>query len=361
MPPMQSAPAVAPRGARLLPDFCSLPMVLAVVVYGELLAILLTLASPRSLATFWIRLGPLSVLVQMVVLLVAIVLCLGRRLPFGAFGARAKALLAWLVIPATAGAVALAAMIWLPPEMALLLFPEDGAPGLLLRALAIGAIVGALLLRYLYLHQQWRGQVETLANARLQTLQARIRPHFLFNSMNAIASLTRTDPRLAEEIVVDLADLFRAALATDQQTATLAEELDLARRYLNIERQRLGERLRVEWELDADLPLEARLPPLILQPLVENAVYHGIQSATAPGCVRIGARYRHGRIALTLRNSLPEVPLSVARVQKGNRMALDNVRQRMEAMFPGSARVRHVRGEREYLVRLVFPFPWSKR
>jgi two-component system sensor histidine kinase AlgZ len=214
------------------------------------------------------------------------------------------------------------------------------------------------MLRYLYLHQQWRGQVEAVANARLKTLQARIRPHFLFNSMNTIASLTQTDPRLAEEVVEDLADLFRASLAADADRTTLDEELDLCRRYLNIEAQRLGERLRVVWDLD-ELPGDAPVPPLILQPLVENAVYHGIQPSSAPGEIRIVGRYRRGAVDLSIRNTLPR-SADESRRHKGLGMALQNVSQRMAAMFPGAARVTRSLVDGDYLVRLVFPYPWRQ-
>jgi two-component system sensor histidine kinase AlgZ len=200
--------------------------------------------------------------------------------------------------------------------------------------------------------------VEAEAEARLQKLQARIRPHFLFNSLNTIANLVHTDAELAEELLQDLADLFRAALGRDGGTAALAAELELSRRYLHLERQRLGERLRVEWDVD-DLPGEALLPPLSLQPLVENAVYHGIQPSRRPGLIRISGRYRRGQVNLSVRNSLPEAGAADKR-PAGNRMAMDNVRQRLTAMYPGAARLIEARVEGDYQVRLVFPHPWRE-
>jgi two-component system sensor histidine kinase AlgZ len=198
--------------------------------------------------------------------------------------------------------------------------------------------------------------VEAVANARGKTLQARIRPHFLFNSMNTIASLTRTDPALAEEVVQDLADLFRASLDTEAGTATLSEELALVRRYLNIERQRLGARMQVDWDLE-DIPGEARLPPLILQPLVENAVYHGIEPATQPGRIHIVGRYRRGIINLSIRNSVPD---TAAPPRPGNRIAVENVLQRLAALYPGTARLTQTRVDGDYLVRLTIPYPRSQ-
>ncbi|MCG6943611.1 MAG: sensor histidine kinase [Thiohalocapsa sp.] len=340
-----------------MPDFCSVPVALGVVLYGELLAVLLALADSSPLVGFWARLGPLSLLVLGIVLLAASLLCLLGS-PLRRLSGVAAVAVALGLIVASAMAVAYLCTVLVPWGEGAGLFPDDGARGLLIRAGLISAIVGALMLRYLYLHQQWRGQVEAVANARFKTLQARIRPHFLFNSMNTIASLTQTDPRLAEEVVEDLADLFRASLATETDRTTLAEELELAHRYLNIEAQRLGDRMRVVWDLD-DLPGDAPVPPLILQPLVENAVYHGIQPSTEPGEIRIVGRYRRGAVNLSIRNTLPRSSDSVRR-HKGSGMALQNVSQRMEAMFPGEARVTRSLVDGDYLVRLVFPYPWRQ-
>ncbi|MBB1125616.1 sensor histidine kinase [Thiospirillum jenense] len=337
----------------LLPDFCSVPMVLGVVVYGELLAILLTLASPMPLNSFWLRLGPLSVFAQLSILTNAALLCVIRP-HLVALNPRLAAILAWALIPITTAAVLFTMFIGLPADIAADLLPHDGMVGLLIRSIGIAAIVGLVLLRYLYLHQQWRQQVEMTANTRFKLLQARIRPHFLFNSMNTIANLTRTDPQLAEEIVEDLADLFRAAIATERELTTLAEELDLVRRYLHIEQQRLGERLQVIWAID-ELPealmTQISLPLLTLQPLVENAVYHGIQPSVAPGFIRIAGKYQRGRLQLIITNSLPsEPPMSSLR---GHQVALENVRQRLAAHLPGRATLNCSRDVLQYQVCLT--------
>ncbi len=189
----------------------------------------------------------------------------------------------------------------------------------------------------------------------MQALQSRIRPHFLFNSMNTIASLTRSNPALAEEVVEDLADLFRVSLGDVKRQSTLGKELELARQYLNIERHRLGERLRVEWDLKG-LPESAMMPPLILQPLLENAVYHGIEPAAAGGAIRISGRYRRGRVNLSIRNSLPES--SAGSHRKGNKLALENIRQRLAGLFGMQASLLESLVEGEHQVRLVMPHPW---
>ena len=342
-----------------LPNFCRVPMVLGVVLTAQLLGISLTLASRRPLAEFWEHFGPMSFFVLAISLCTSAVLC-ALRPALLRVGDRMAAVLAWLLLVSTTGLVTWGAFSLTPAPVQAQLFPGDGLPGILVRSLGIGAILGGMLLRYLYLHHLWRLQVEAEAEARFQKLQARIRPHFLFNSMNTIANLTQTNPRVAEEVVQDLADLFRATLANPDENSTLSKELELAYRYLNIEKQRLGDRLQVLWDVE-DLPGDAMLPPLILQPLVENAVYHGIAPSRRPGLIRISGRYRRAQVNLSVRNTLPADDEPGNRHTSGNHMALDNVKQRMAGMFEGDARVIISRIEGDYQVRLVFPYPWKQQ
>jgi two-component system sensor histidine kinase AlgZ len=160
---------------------------------------------------------------------------------------------------------------------------------------------------------------------------------------------------LAEAVVEDLADLFRAALSDAAGQSSLGRELELARGYLRVEQLRLDERLQVEWDLE-ELPEEAPLPMLTLQPLLENAVYHGVEPLAHPGVIRIAGRYRSGRVNLSVRNSLPP-PDSRPGHREGNRIALENVRQRLLALYPDRASLSLGRVEDEFQVRLVFPYP----
>ena len=328
-----------------------------VVVGAELLAMVLLLGSGKPFRQFWHSLGLLSLYIQWIALSGVALLCLFQRW-MGRRGNLALALLAWGLLLAVTLLVSETSWFllqylgeegWLGP---------DGPTGLLLKSLGVAAIVGALLLRYLYLHHQWRRQLLAESEARLQAMQSRIRPHFLFNSMNTIASLIATRPELAEEVVQDLADLFRVCLSDVGRTSSLANELELARRYLHIEEQRLGERLRLEWDLQQELPLDSRLPTLVLQPLLENAIYHGIEPAVEPGVIRISGRYRRGQVNLSMRNSLPPDDSGGSR-RSGNRLALVNIRQRLEGMFPGRASLIETRVDGEYQVRLAFPHPWE--
>jgi two-component system sensor histidine kinase AlgZ len=222
----------------------------------------------------------------------------------------------------------------------------------LLRSLGISAIVSALVLRYLYVKYQWQQQVEAEAQARIQALQARIRPHFLFNSMNSIAELTRVDPERAELAVQDLADLFRVTLREASERVTLAQELDVARRYLRMENLRLGDRLKVEWRTDG-LPLHRKVPSLILQPLLENAVYHGIEPRTGGGVIEVIGRVDGPLIRITVRNPRPEAEGNSHR--EGNQIALKNIRQRLRLVFGGRSGVAVNETGDNFDVTLYFP------
>ncbi|MES9942722.1 MAG: sensor histidine kinase [Candidatus Thiodiazotropha sp. 6PLUC2] len=348
--------AVPPERGRVLflPNFCAIRAVFAVVVIGELLAILLALAAVDRLQDFFSQLSPISLIVQWVGLSCAGLLCLLRN-PLNRMGNWWAGLVAFLLLIAMT-LVIFGLIFWLDVGMEAALRRSGGdIYDLLLRATLISAIVGVLVLHYLYLQHLWRCQEEAENSARLQALHSRIRPHFLFNSMNTIASLTRSDPNLAEEVVLDLADLFRESLGDAGRSSTLEKELSLARQYLSIEHFRLGDRLEVEWVLEA-LPENAMIPPLILQPLLENAVYHGIEPSPSGGKITISGHYRRKRINLSIRNSLPEANQKSQR--QGNRLAMENIRARLAGVFDLEASLTESIVEGEHQVRLVFPHPW---
>jgi two-component system sensor histidine kinase AlgZ len=194
-------------------------------------------------------------------------------------------------------------------------------------ALALcGAGLALPLALWLQLREDQRRPAD--AGARLAELQSRIRPHFLFNTLNTAIALVRSDPARAEGVLEHLAELFRVALEAPEASgsATLADELALARRYLEIEQLRFGDRLRVEWQLDAAAD-SAPLPPLALQPLLENAVRHGIESREGGGTVRVRTRVKLGRAEITIDNPLPAMPGPV-----GHGVALANVRERLRLL-----------------------------
>jgi two-component system, LytTR family, sensor histidine kinase AlgZ len=212
-------------------------------------------------------------------------------------------------------------------------------------------IITAVALRYFFFTHEWRRNVEIQAQARVNALQARIRPHFLFNSMNTIASLTRTDPSRAELAVQDLADLFRASLAEQRGQITLEEELEIAATYERIEKLRLGERLQVNWQVEA-LPRDAIVPSLVLQPLLENAIYHGIEPRPDGGTVQVTGERHQDLITIVVRNPLPAGVV----VRDGNRVALSNIRERLDLLYGARATIKAGRFDAEYIVTLRFPY-----
>ena len=226
--------------------------------------------------------------------------------------------------------------------------PAEPAPSLG-PALALAALVAATLLGYLRLRA--KAYSPALAEARLQALQARIRPHFLFNSLNAVLSLVRRDPRRAERALEDLADVFRTLMSEPRQFVRLAEEIALLERYAGIEQLRLGDRLRITWELDA-APNDALLPPLVLQPLLENAVFHGVEPGTAVGDVLVHIERRGDRVLARIEN--PYVADQQRRA--GNRMALENIRERLALFFDAEARIHTSADGHRYRVEIEMPY-----
>jgi two-component system sensor histidine kinase AlgZ len=344
-----------------LPDFCSARMAFAAVLIAELVALLLALARPDSRLGFWSELASVSLVLLWIALGTAGLLCVCRN---------------WINSQSLAkgSAVALAIIVLVPlaiVEAAYLggqylnaasggvnsaLFPSHHLE-LLARTAGISLIVGGLLLRYFYISRQWRNNVQNQARARIDALQARIRPHFLFNSMNTIAALTRSDPRLAEEAVQDLSDLFRATLAESNDRIPLKQELEVARIYQRIEALRLGERLQVSWRIE-ELPLRALVPGLCLQPLLENAIYHGIEALPEGGQIIVQGSLEGNRVVLEVRNPLaPEA----GRRTGGNRMALENIRQRMELAYSEKAGLSIDKGPDYFSVRLEFPYTETPR
>jgi two-component system sensor histidine kinase AlgZ len=210
-----------------------------------------------------------------------------------------------------------------------------------------GAGLAALVFQWLRLRAQALLPADT--TARLAELQSRIRPHFLFNTLNTALALVRHDPTRAEELLEDLAELFRVAISENPESVSLAEEVELAQRYLAIEQVRFGGRLQVSWELDPDAG-HARVPPLLLQPLVENAVRHGIEPSASGGTIRVRTRVKLGRALISIVNSVP-----AALSQPGNGIALRNVRERLRLMHDVAAQFDTKREADLFRVQIVVP------
>lgn len=323
---------------------------LKILLLAEVTALLLVLA-PGVTTANWLAHGlAVSAFVQAVTWIVVGLLCLLRGYvnqlrPGYAYGVGlvcvaavtslgSVIVLAWPFGPSTAGAVA-------------------NELGFVLRNLAVAMLVALLAGYLLAVYQRARQPLKTAAQMRIEALQARIRPHFLFNSMNTIASLTRSSPQCAEQAVEDLADLFRVALA-QQDHVKLANELDITRRYLNIESLRLGQRLTVDWREDPEVPLAIEVPALILQPLVENAIYHGIEPATGGGTVAVEVRCENAGVAIAVTNPLPAAKRLGSK--RGSQIAQDNVRERLTLAYGDTDPLKISQTQAHY--RVEFTIRW---
>jgi two-component system, LytTR family, sensor histidine kinase AlgZ len=338
-----------------LPDFCTSRAALAIVLIVELTAVVLALARQGASqgVDFWGDLARTSLFLLWVGLICAALLCWTRRPLARMTVARGSAAVLTLLVGAIA-AISAGAYFVGHSEFAVgagtaEFFPAAVWP-FVLRNVAIGFVIVAVALRYFYVTHQWRRNIEMRATARVHALQARIRPHFLFNSMNTIAALTRSDAALAEQAVQDLADLFRASLSDQHQTISLEEEVEVARTYQRIEELRLGPRLQVKWDVDR-LPKDARVPGLVLQPLIENAIYHGIEPRPEGGTVSIVGEISGDLITIVVRNPVAAHDSG----REGNRVALANIRERLALLYGERALVKSGRFDEEYIVTLRFP------
>ena len=321
-----------------LPDFRNLGVIARVLLAVNAAAFAAALFATTDLALAAERFAQTAAFLEPLLLVViAVLFALTRalrRLPFWA-GFIAVLL---LIMALAAGYAVLVAMVTVQPAL----------PALP-RLLMLVALVTCTVL--LYLHLLAKAYSPALAEARLQALQARIRPHFLFNSLNAVLALIRRDPQRAERSLEDLADLFRTLMSDARTFVRLADEIALLERYAAIEQLRLGERLRITWELDA-APDDALLPPLVLQPLLENAVYHGVEPGTGTADVLVRIERRGDRVRTLIEN--PYVEAEVQRA--GNRMALENIRERLQLFFDAEARIATQASGGRYRVEIEIPY-----
>lgn len=337
----------APIDDFFVPELCEPEALLSMVLLAELLVLVLVLAEPMLPGFDWVRLALTSLFVQWILLLSAALLCRLRPLLARWRAALAGVLCCLIVVGLTLACTAVADYYDLGGPL-----PHAGEVNLYLRHALISMIMSALLLRYFYLQSQWRKQEQAELRARIESLQARIRPHFLFNSLNSIASLVVIDPLKAEQAVLDLSDLFRASLANPGSLVPWSEELELAKRYLSIEHYRLGERLQLQWEV-VDVPNDLPIPQLTLQPLLENALIYGIQPRIEGGLVRVEASYTDGVFQLCVSNPYEaqhEQPAS-----RGTSQALGNIDARLAALFGPRASLSVERRDGRHFTCLRYP------
>jgi two-component system, LytTR family, sensor histidine kinase AlgZ len=321
-----------------LPNFCHLGVNLRIALTVEAALVAGVVARVADVQTFWAEFIALSALAQPSLLLTLLALCAAGRwlrdVPYRAGVGLTLALCMAVPVLATG---------WLTPLLA-------GMRQIPLVGVAIFALlIGAGLLGYFNLRA--RALSPAITEARLQALQARIRPHFLFNSLTAVLSLVRSDPRRAEHALENMADLFRALMNNASQLAPLEDEVALTRAYLELEQLRLGDRLRVTWHIDK-MPGDALIPPLAIQPLVENAVYHGIEPLPEGGEISLNIYRSADKVHIVVRNPIA----AEASHHRGNRIALDNIRERLLLHFDLDAQLKLEPLGAVYQVHIVIPY-----
>ncbi len=320
-----------------LPNFRNLGILLRILLIVNLAAFAAAVVKSATLRGIWNELLEISAVVEplLILSLIALMALNGvlSRLPYylGITGVIALEL-------------ALSALLYVAgrPLLAAELAPLE-------RYWLLVFIVTVMLLVYFDL--RGRALSPALSEARLQALQARIRPHFLFNSINAVLSLIRQDPKRAEVALEDMSDLFRVLMADNRELTPLAREVELCRQYLDLEQLRLGERLKVEWHIDK-MPRDALVPPLVLQPLLENAVYHGIEPRSEPGVISIDIYAVREQVHAVLRNPYRHDGSHHA----GNKMALGNIRERLQLHFDAEASLATKVSDDAYQVHIVIPY-----
>lgn len=345
-----------PRQLPWLPELCRLPRLAAMLGLAELVVVVVALAPDGS--RHW-RLSDFlsaSGFAVWLALAVTVCLCVARtalsRLP-EAVGTALAVTMTALIAALCAGVVHGLYGVLDTQGFA----QQVGFWRFTLGSATMTALIVALALRYFYVSDRWSAQ--TVANARAQAdaLQARIRPHFLFNSMNLIASLVRRDPVVAERAVLDLSDLFRAALGAGEGDSTLRDECELAERYLSIESLRLGERLQVRWERDEPLPWSLPMPRLVLQPLVENAVLHGISRLPGGGTIVIALSCTGNQLHVRVHNPAPDPQARALPLAHGAGHAQRSIAHRLAWRFGPSARMTGAWSDGYYACDITVPVP----
>ena len=349
-----------PQEYAFLPNFCHGWMIFNVAVIAEMLAIVITLVSRQIFATPLQDLMYISILVQWIAITNIAALCYARkylnRLPN--IRALAMAYLLMLCITWFVGE----ASLWLLWSIGKITSPHpEWHTYFHIQNLSVSAIVTALALRYFLAKHELKQRASSEAKAKLQALQSRIRPHFVFNSLNIIASLTRSDPPKAEEAIEDMADLFRMMLNEDENLVPVKKEIEVARKYINLESLRLDNRLHADWDI-GKFPRKAIMPVLTLQPLLENAIHHGIEPLPEGGVISIRLWEQNDNIHIRVANPVVRVKSSskVKYPRGSHEQALENIKQRFHSHYGDAASLETFRENDQYIVNVKLPIRGDK-
>lgn len=223
----------------------------------------------------------------------------------------------------------------------------------LLLHMSYGLLISVFCLRYIYVRGQWLKQQQSELSARIQAMQARIHPHFLFNSLNSVVSLIGSDPDRAEHVLINLSRLFRASLQ-ELKMVSLAEEIHLCQHYIEIEKVRVGERLQVEWNLPSTSLLEqVSIPLLSLQPLLENSIFHGVEKKLMQAKIGILVEILQNQVTIVITNPYIADKMSA---REGNGLAIENVKQRLKAHYGYTVQFRSHAGDGIYTTVVQYQY-----
>lgn len=334
-----------------LPDLCTPASVLSLVLVGELLALALNIVKSGVMHFDWAKFGALSFLIQWIMLSTAATLCtLAKRL---------NALPSVYAFLISYSIVLVYTLVFTSLGYFLFLGWAQFSIFMLLSNMAVAAIFAGVLLRYVYLQSSLTQREKSEADAKLIALQSRIRPHFLFNSLNSIASLIDVDPVQAEKTVINLSRLFRASLSMPG-LIPIQKEIDLCKSFAEIEQLRLGGRLKVDWRIE-ELQEDTQVLNLLIQPLLENAIYHGIQPSSKAGTVSIEIKQVEKDIVIKITNpylvgrASSKEGASGSESSEGAGIALANIRKRLETSYGRRAYLRVVKGETDFSAIVRYP------
>lgn len=339
---MVKAASSYPQSNTLLFSLCQERGVLSALVVAQVLAFIISLSYLGE--GFWQWLGQVTLLVQFIAAASLAALFALSRLPF-VLGQKTQIVLVVVIVVLTTAMTSLYVA-------QLSLFYSQHPYVFAFKNSLIALLVIALFVQFMAIHHEQAKVHSAFARAELDALQARIRPHFLFNTLNTIAELTYHDAKAAEESTLALASLSRAAMNVGQ-SSTLHDELELAKRYIKLEQWRFGERLSVNWQLPAHLP-NVNLPCLTLQPLLENAVFYGVESNPAGGQINVEVVFSQQSVVVVVQNPIAGTKPEQKK-RKNNGIALDNIAKRLAIIFAGKASLNGREIDNAYRVKLVIP------
>ena len=331
-----------------LPDFCNQDVVFSSMIMAEIVALMLSIVQPGSYMDKLEYLAIASMVIQWILMIDLILLCklkhFLQKMATVPFYLTIFLLLQVVTFIVSSGSDRILHYLQLDAS-----FQGEWKTAFLMQNMALSVLFSIIIIHYAFLNARWKKQLVLQSQSRINALQARIRPHFLFNSLNTIAALIHIDPERADKAILDLSEIFRASM--NQQTLiSLEQELQIVKKYLQIEKLRLDKRLQVDWQIqlkDKSIPV----PALMIQPLVENAVYHGIEQLPQGGCIQIQIKESEESIKIAIQNPLEKKSANSA----GNRLALKNICERLKLIYQKNADINIEQNEQFYRVTLSLP------